>query len=35
MKQNIAERRALDDLGLNKYCRRVMLTHTDIVEILN
>lgn len=36
MKQNIAEKRALDALGLNKYCcRRVMLTHTDIIEILN
>ena len=36
MKQDIAERKALDELGLNKYCcRRVMLTHTDVVAILN
>lgn len=36
MSKELAEKRALDELGLKKYCcRRVMLTHTDIVELLN
>ena len=36
MNKEIAEKKALDQLGLNKYCcRRVMITHVDIVEQLN
>jgi DNA-directed RNA polymerase subunit N (RpoN/RPB10) len=36
LKEKTPEDKALNDLGLHKYCcRRMMLTHTDVIELLN
>ena len=36
LKTDSPEKKALDDLGITKYCcRRMLITHTDVVEIMN